>query len=560
MGAPIPHVVGTLETTSLGELLVQALDHRLTGTLVLEEPGGARHGIYLEVGAPRRVKVAAPVAFLGDVLVESGALSLANRERALERASRERVLFGQLLVGEGLIDEHTLSLGLREHLARKVAWLFARPHATQYGYFDGANFLEAWGAPSDAAPTPLELLWRGVREHVGGTEVSLALARIGQRKLVLRSDLPADYFAFMGEERQVTRLLEQGPRRVEELSQALPDLASSIPRVVYFLVLTRSVDLGLPSAPPVGLGASLPATDASVRPPSFPEEAPPPLATAPLSATAAVPSPASPRRESPTSIPPASLRAATLREELRQRSENPPETHYDVLGIPRDATVRQIQSAFFLLSKHWHPDRLGPEANEVRSAAARVFDGIARSYRVLADPTARAAYDLELEAGAAEDAAPLVERGLSADVAFKRAESFLLRGNLAAAEREATAALRYDPARPEHIALNAWLAALKPNADERRIASELARVARSADGNPKVRWYRGLFLKRVGRHALALQEFRAVLDHDPRHIDAAREVRLYEQRLRSSPKDRPSLAPEQPGGKSSWSKLFRRRG
>ncbi|HVZ36654.1 MAG TPA: hypothetical protein VG963_29700, partial [Polyangiaceae bacterium] len=58
--------------------------------------------------------------------------------------------------------------------------------------------------------------------------------------------------------------------------------------------------------------------------------------------------------------------------------------------------------------------------------------------------------------------------------------------------------------------------------------------------------------------ASALQEFRFVAEKDPRHIDAAREVRLYEQRLKNSPKDRPNLAPDSVPP-SSWSRLFKRR-
>jgi hypothetical protein len=64
----------------------------------------------------------------------------------------------------------------------------------------------------------------------------------------------------------------------------------------------------------------------------------------------------------------------------------------------------------------------------------------------------------------------------------------------------------------------------------------------------------------MGRHASALQEFRFVIEKDPRHIDAAREVRLYEQRLKNSPKDRLSLAPDEATPRSStWSRLFKRR-
>lgn len=538
-----------MEQTPFGELLVRAVDGRLTGTLILEEAEGVRHGVYLEAGLARRAKIAAPTEHLGEVLVDTGAISADVHARTLERALRERVLHGQLLLGEGLIDSEALSLGLREQLARQLVFLFARPLETHYGYFAGTNFLANWGAPSPA-PSTLEVLWRGVREHARPREIENALRRLEGVRIELRPDLPSQHFTFLGEDRAIVALFERGPRRLSELLQAEPALESSIRRVLYFLVLTRSVELGFPSAPPVGVGGEPFVGPAAPRTPSFTAELGTPARAEPVRQ----------RRDSPPSIPPAVVHSATLREELRRRLEREPRTHYEVLGIPEDALLRQVQSAFFLLSKRWHPDRLGAEAADVKESAAKVYDAILRAHDVLSDPAARASYDAALRSGASPDSTPVVERTFSAELAFQKAESFLARGNLEAAEREAKLALVYDPKRPEHAALVTWIAALKPDADYRRLAADFARSARGADNNVKVHWYRGLFLKRVGRHASALQEFRLVCERDPRHIDAAREVRLYEQRLRQSPKDRPSLAPEPVASRSAWSRLFKRRG
>jgi curved DNA-binding protein CbpA len=551
MSAPVPQAVGTLESTPFGELLIQALDNRLTGTLILEEALGVRHGVYLEAGTPRKAKIAAPTEHLGEVLVDTGAISAEVHERTLERARREHVLHGQLLLGEGIIDSESLAFGLREQLSRQLVWLFARPEATHYGYFAGTNFLANWGA-AGATPSTLEVLWRGVRDHARPREIESALRRLEGHKIELRAHLPPNYFAFLGEDRAIVALLERGPRRLSELLQAEPALETTIRRVLYFLVLTRSVELGLPSAPPVGIGAEPFIGPPSARVPSFGSEPQVPLPSDAPPARAS-------RRDSPPSIPPSVVHSVTLKDELRRRLGHAPRTHYDVLGIPENAPPRQVQSAFFVLSKRWHPDRLGAETADVRDGAARVYETILSAHHVLADPAARASYDAALRSGTGADSTPVVERAFSAELAFQKAEGFLARGNLEGAEREAKLALVYDPKRAEHGALVAWLAALKPDADYRRIAADFARLARGADGNVKVHWYRGLFFKRVGRHASALQEFRLICDRDPRHIDAAREVRLYEQRLRNSPKDRPSLAPEEPDGGSAWSRLFKRR-
>jgi curved DNA-binding protein CbpA len=541
----VPQSVGTLHSTPFGELLVHAFDHRLTGTLVLEERGGARHGIYLEAGTARKAKLAASAVHLGEVLVDAGAISSMEHEETLARALRERVLHGQLLLGEGRISEQALGLALREQLHRQLVQLFRQPEDTHYGYFEGQNFLERWGAAASVEPSTLEVLWRGLCDHAPAEPMESALERIAGLRIALYGELPLDHFAFMGEARRIVALFESGPRYWREVVAAEPLLEGDIRRVVYFLLLTRSVDLGIPSAPPVGVTVEPFHAPAPSRLPAVPSDPPAPISV---------------RRDSPPSIPLTAVRTAALKDELRRRTDKPPRTHYEVLGIPEDAPLRQVQAAFFLLSKHWHPDRLGAGAEDLKDAASRVFESISAAYRILADPAARAAYDDDLAAGASLGSTPLVERALSAELAFQQAESFLARGNLEAAGRAAELAVRLEPERPEHMALFAWLAALRPQADERPIGITFAKALKASPNSTKVHYYRGLFLKRTGRHAAALQEFRFVVERDHRNIDAAREVRLYEQRLQRSPKDRLSLAPEEPiAERSAWSRLFKRR-
>ena len=556
MAAMVPQTVGTLKTTPFGELLVQAHDRRLTGTLVLEEAGGARHGIYLDGGAPQKAKLGGATLHLGDVLVETGAISSDDRERLLERVLREHVLLGQLLLVEGRISEQALGFGLREHLQRQLVWLFGQPHDTHFGYFEGKNLLERWGGAAQLAPRTLEVLWRGLCAHPPEEAIENALLRLGGRRIGLGPHLPPEHFAFMGDARRLVGLFQGAPRRLAEIVASEPGDEAEIHRVLYFLMLTRSLDWGEPSAPPVGLDLEPFRVPPFPRVPSLASEPPAGVATRSGSTTF----PPARRHPSPASIPPAVVRSAALRDELRRRLEKPPRTHYETLGIPEDAPLRQVQAAFFLLSKHWHPDRLGPEAADLKDGATRIFEGVAAAYRVLSDPAARATYDDALSEGDAQESTPALERALRADLAFQKAESLLARGNLESAEREARLALANEPSRGEIIALVAWLDALKPGADERALNVAFTKALRGANGSIKVHWYRGLFLKRTGRHASALQEFRFVSERDPRHIDAAREVRIYEQRLHNSPKDRPSLAPEEPPPeRSPWSRLFKRR-
>lgn len=65
-------------------------------------------------------------------------------------------------------------------------------------------------------------------------------------------------------------------------------------------------------------------------------------------------------------------------------------THYDTLGVPRNATMEEIKSAFRQLSKETHPDVAGASANAER------FKQISNAASVLTNKTKKEAYDMKL--------------------------------------------------------------------------------------------------------------------------------------------------------------------
>ncbi len=63
--------------------------------------------------------------------------------------------------------------------------------------------------------------------------------------------------------------------------------------------------------------------------------------------------------------------------------------YYAILGVPRDATIQEIQRAYRRLAHRYHPDvSHDPDAE-------RTFKQITEAYRVLADPARRRQYDRE---------------------------------------------------------------------------------------------------------------------------------------------------------------------
>jgi curved DNA-binding protein CbpA len=72
--------------------------------------------------------------------------------------------------------------------------------------------------------------------------------------------------------------------------------------------------------------------------------------------------------------------------------------HYEMLGIADDADRRDVQRAFYDLSRQWHPDRFfRRELGEYQDRIETVFVAITEAYRTLSNDAARFTYDMERE-------------------------------------------------------------------------------------------------------------------------------------------------------------------
>ncbi|KAF1332013.1 Chaperone protein dnaj, partial [Globisporangium splendens] len=69
--------------------------------------------------------------------------------------------------------------------------------------------------------------------------------------------------------------------------------------------------------------------------------------------------------------------------------------YYERLNIPRNATQREIRSAYRTLALKWHPDRWAHATSSIqeKEMAEHIFKLLAESYEVLSDPVARKEYD-----------------------------------------------------------------------------------------------------------------------------------------------------------------------
>lgn len=200
--------------------------------------------------------------------------------------------------------------------------------------------------------------------------------------------------------------------------------------------------------------------------------------------------------------------------------------HWQVLGVPWNASAAQVNAAWLEKVKVFHPDRYGTaRLGRFRARLERIFRRLAEARAVLSDDVRRAAYAresappeefarLELrrlddERRATERRArlartnPLVARASRVGELLARARAGLAEGHPAQAANDLQILLGLDPDHGEARALAA---------EARRMAGE----ARAAE-----RYERGIAASAVGDHRGALAAFREAMEANPADPRAA---------------------------------------
>jgi hypothetical protein len=76
-------------------------------------------------------------------------------------------------------------------------------------------------------------------------------------------------------------------------------------------------------------------------------------------------------------------------------------THYEVLGVPQNASAQRVRAAHRQLAQLLHPDRQGSASTAERQLAERRMREVNAAWTVLSDPDRRRAYDRSLRASSA---------------------------------------------------------------------------------------------------------------------------------------------------------------
>jgi len=601
---PAPTSSGQLARTPLPHLLVYVHDRQLTGTFEFRAPDASSASVLLLEGRPSKVRLSATSTYLGQVLLEIGAIDTETLDASLrELSSAKRKLHGRILLERGKITAAQLEQALRTQMLQKIAQIARMPDATVFEFYGDWDGLASFGGE----PMPVDAMtavWASIREQPPFEHVKAALERMTRGRLKLAKNATLDRFGFTQDEKRWIDLLRIRPMRLDHFFGGASNVNERIARlIVYCLAITKQIDLvseeeaaaSPPSPEPSSSSKLVAAPPSSSAPPSPtnavarvalqrqrvstlssvveehsspriaapdrraspPPVAPPPApsapAPAPLSPPAAKPAP--PPTKAPPPVPMAAAASApsptpeARRKEILARAEIiDKQNYFDMLGVKIDATIADVKNAYIALAKTWHPDRLPAQLADVKDACARVFARMSEAQQTLTDDEKRQRYlRLMKEGGETPEQQQEIANVVAATVEFQKAEICLRKNDLGQAEELARRAVELDPDQADYVALLAWLEALKPTAQtpeatQERIAS-LDRALKLNDRCERAYFYRAMLYKRQHRDALAFKDFKKVAELNPKNIDAQRELRLYD--MRGGPPKRITPAPMQ---------------
>jgi DnaJ-domain-containing protein 1 len=588
---PLESASGTLQKSPAVNLLVYALEKRLTGVMRFSE-GSDYVAVTFRDGWIYGADSSQSKYSLSQVLEEERLLPPGVGESSFVVAQNKRVPHGQHLVDSGILSKDKLAQALRAQLTRKLSDAFLMSDGASFSFVASEVIVSADSASLD----PLAVAWAGLRQRTPWTHIAALMTRIGTARLQLVSGATPGRFGFTGDELAAFQMLQRGPLSVSELAATRAIGASPAQVFAYALIIGKSVTLvagpaqgSVEAVPPSGVSSTTPQSvllrgidTTSYRPTSVaPLGAPFGSTPSPGPIAFARFSPAPPPVE--RSAPPPSVRGASLAPGILKTPNAPTslsledaaraktiqervktiekQNYFEMLGLDTNAGVAAVGEAYFAMAKEWHPDRVAKSLEFTKSDCARVFSLLTEAQRTLVDPVKRAEYmELIKEGSATPEAQRKIQAVLEAVAHFQRAEVYLKARDWGQAEPLLRLAVELDPKQADYVAALTWVEAQKPDGQSKDATQKLIAALGTAislnDKCERAYLYRAALHKRLDNQRGAYKDFLTVTELNPRNIDAAREVRLFNMRGKPS-----SLPPTAGGGGKEaglLSKLFKK--
>ena len=202
--------------------------------------------------------------------------------------------------------------------------------------------------------------------------------------------------------------------------------------------------------------------------------------------------------------------------------------HFGALGLDRKAlSAGEAKRNFFVLARELHPDTVSdPAQAELHAVKASLFARINEASQVLNDDARRKAYEQELD-GAASNVD--VGRIFAAEESFQRAEIMIKARKYADGLALLEEAIRLNADEAEFYAWRAYarfLIAKDRKATFLEASADCRKAIRMIDKCVPAHLFLGHMAKAMGDLKLAESCYHRVLQLEPKHVEAQREMRL----------------------------------
>jgi curved DNA-binding protein CbpA len=561
---------GTLRERPVPRLIQQVFRKRITGCLVITDDSGDVTRVYLREGSPVHAERPTDIDRLDRILASSGLVSPEVVAAADAEVSRTGRRLGEILIERRAMTRESLAEVLKMQIRRKVTRLFfAREGAFEiyvqpHRYGDGDEF------PLMRAD-PRGFLYAGIRSAYDDDRLRNELLPLAGYLFRLIGSVPPAVLPGMGIDPADPTLIAVRDRALTlddlPVAGAKPtDSRALILALLYSdlldatIIASRAAD-GVPTGSNDPLSA--PVITGHDRRTTW--TAIPVISAATLNAankaaasgnTAAEYSSA--RRPTPAPQSPAdALRSAIL--ELNQKLET--SSHFEILGVPENATADEVNGMYMRALRMYHPDRLAAAGlRELASQAERVMARMGEAVSVLRDPKRRADY-VAARAGKKTESSTTLSI-VDAEKSFQRGEVFLRKGDYAQAIEAFSEAIKVNPSEQQYRAFLAWARFDDPRARKELVAREALATLQQVVST-ETRFARGFFWigqiwKFLNDPIQAEKAFRESLRLDRGMVDAEREIRLLEMRKAKAATSKTSQTASARQNTGIFSKILKR--
>ena len=504
---------GTLKRTPFARLLQRLYAKRATGSLLLLNEATKKIVVFND-GYPVTVRSNVLGETLGRILLDKRLISSEVLAESVGRMQKEKRHQGEILVEMGALSPFNLERALVEQLQAKLFEVFS--------WSDGKFMFKA----GDAAPGENRLLERapaatileGIRRHYDEARQEAALEKYDHQYVGLTSD-PMLRLQDMTSDAVELAFIQSidGSKQLDVILER-----AEIPRDKARLLLVALSEAGMLQ------GHETTTRKKGIAP------VPPAVSSMPVLGAPAAPP--------PTTAPLATGQLSMMLQTVRTQD------YFWALDVGRDTPAPDIDRAYEALARSFHADRYRLSPEEDRKAAQEIFDKLTEAHRTLRDPAKRKSYLAKLtraDEQAADEPPPVRPRSMTPPPPISTGTAAASPSN-AAARALYDVGLEHLKARRHHEAVEALrqAARLVPNEADFRAAlgwalfrqapadaragraavAELRRALQLDERHRAAAQHLAEIYAQTGQPDLAVQELERLLAIDPGATEVAEEL------------------------------------